>query len=89
MKKIRIILATVVIVLSIGGALATRPAAGNCAFQQQYRMVGGVWTPVGTYGMDYVCGNFPDWCTFYRPSPFFQPNYYVPCRQGEYVLIDH
>jgi len=86
MKKIRTILTAIAIVVSIGAALATGQGY-NCAFQQQYIAVGGTWVPVYNYASDYVCVAAYEMCTYYRPNPIFQPNMYVPCREGRYYMV--
>lgn len=85
MRKLKIALISSAILLAIGGAFASRPCQ-NCVYSDQYYYSGGVYYPAGTYGYDYYCWDLPGTCTYYRPDPF-NPNYYVPCRAGEYVYI--
>jgi hypothetical protein len=88
MNRIRMFLMIPVFLLSIGGALAEKSQNFACAYSQQYILVGGVYMPVGVYGVDYVCLNFPGTCTYYRPNPVFQPNVYAPCRQGYFIWVN-
>ena len=83
MKKIKWMIMTLVISLSIGGALATTPQ-GDCRTQQQYYMVaGGGYMPAGSFGVNYVCDASLNTCT-YTTDGF---NNYFPCRSGNYHFI--
>jgi hypothetical protein len=86
MKRLRLLLMIPVCLLSLGAAIA-EDQAGACAYSQQYIIVGGVYWPVNGYGSGYACLDFGGICTYYKPSPVFQPNYYAPCRQGLFVWI--
>jgi len=86
MKKIKLILISTAIVLAVGTAFATRPCAA-CEYAQQYVYTMGAYVEAGEYGYDYACVSEPGICTYYKPSPILQPNYYAPCRLGSYNLI--
>ena len=74
---------TLVISLSIGGALATTPQ-GDCRTQQQFYMVlGGGYMPAGTFGVNYTCDAAINTCT-YTTDGFGN---YFPCRSGAYRFI--
>jgi hypothetical protein len=82
MKKIKWMIMTLVVSLSIGGALATTPQ-GDCRTQQQYYLVGGVYMPTGSFGVNYVCDASLNTCT-YTTDGFGN---YFPCRSGNYHFI--
>ncbi|MBS1603586.1 MAG: hypothetical protein JST42_13030 [Bacteroidetes bacterium] len=83
MKKIKWMIMTLVVSLSIGGALATAPQ-GDCRTQPQFYMVlGGGYMPAGTYGVNYACDASLSTCT-YTTDGFGN---YFPCRSGSYHFI--
>jgi hypothetical protein len=82
MKKIKWMIMTLVVCLSVGGALATAPQ-GDCRTQQQYHLIGGVYMPTGTYGVNYACDASLNTCT-YTTDGFGN---YFPCRSGLYHAI--
>jgi hypothetical protein len=86
MKKIKLALISLTIALAIGSAYATRPCDA-CMYSVQYVYSMGTYFEVGEHGYDYTCANGAGICTYYRPSPILQPNHYVPCRMGEYLII--
>ena len=69
---------TIVVTLSVGGALATTPQ-GDCRTQTQYYQAGSTYMPAGTFGVNYVCDTSPNACTWVTDG--FQ---FFPCRQGNY-----
>lgn len=86
MKKIKLVLISLTIALAIGSAYATRPCDA-CMYSDQYIYTMGTYMDPGVWGYDYTCANGPGICTYYRPNPIFQPNFYAPCRMGEYYVI--
>lgn len=85
MKKFRLILMSLVIVLAVGGAVAsTEPP---CVYEQQYYRSGFSFLPAGQMGVQYACILCPFACTYYRPEPVLQPDNYAPCREGVYLPI--
>lgn len=87
MRKLKIVLITSAVVISIGGAFATSKQ-GSCVYATNYHLVsGGGYQPVGVLGVDYFCWNRPGTCTYYKPNPGVET--YVPCRSGQYDVIPH
>lgn len=86
MKRFKLILVSLVIVLAIGSAWATRPCQ-TCTYSDQYYYNGGFMHYAGELGYDYYCLQYGGVCTYYRPNPFTQPNVYLPCRSGVYTVI--
>lgn len=79
MKKIKWTIMTLVVSLSVGGALATAPHF-DCRNSQQYFLTGGAYMPTGTYGVNYLCNLGTNPCTY----TFDGIQTYTPCRQGNY-----
>ncbi|OQP40361.1 hypothetical protein A4D02_15710 [Niastella koreensis] len=86
MKKLKVLFITTAIVLALGSAFATR-VCNVCDYSTQYIFSMGAWQDAGEIGYDYVCTGTTGVCTYYRPNPIFQPNYYAPCKAGNYVII--
>jgi hypothetical protein len=87
MKRIKWTIMTLIISLSVGGALATAPQH-DCRTDPQYYLTGGGYMPAGTFGVNYLCDASSNNCT-YTTDGF--GNYY-PCRSGNYripVLTDN
>ena len=82
MNKIKLALIATAILTGVGGAFATKTC--SCEVATQYYFNGSGYTPAGEYGMDFDCFITAGVCTFYRPNPFSQPNYYAPCHEGAY-----
>jgi hypothetical protein len=83
MKKIKWTIMTLVVSLSVGGALATAPHF-DCRNAQQYYLTGGTYMPTpGTWGVNYVCDASSNTCT-YTTDGFGN---YFPCRIGNYRVI--
>ncbi|OQP63532.1 hypothetical protein A3860_24645 [Niastella vici] len=83
MNKIKLAFIATAILAAVGGAFATRPCV-QCEVGQQYYWNGTGYIATGEYGVDYLCGN-GGVCTYYKPDPIGQPNYYAPCRTGGYA----
>lgn len=86
MKRLKLMLVSIVIVLAIGTAFATRPCQ-SCIYSDQYYYNAGFYHEAGEYGYDFYCQQFGGTCTYYKPYPFTQPNLYLPCRTGVYTII--
>jgi hypothetical protein len=87
MNKIKLALIATAILVSIGGAFATRPCV-QCEHANQYIPSGQGYVQVGEYGIDYFCYSTSGICTYYQPDPLSQPNHYVPCRTGGYTPVE-
>jgi hypothetical protein len=85
MKKMKIIMVSIVIISAISIAWASKPSCSLCEYAQQYYKVGSSYVEAGIYGDNYICWNIAgNTCTYWRPDPVNQPNYYAPCRSGVY-----
>lgn len=78
-------LIAVAVVVSIGGAFASRQS--GCEFSTQYRQSGSSYVEAGVYGFDFVCVSNPGICTYYKPNPLVEV--YYPCRMGAYQSLYH
>ena len=82
MKRIKFMIMTLAIALSIGGAFATstRPSQSGCEGAQQYYFNGQSYVLAGKLGVDYIC-NTPssNVCTYYKVGTT-----YVACMWGSY-----
>jgi hypothetical protein len=81
MKRIKWTIMTLIVSLSVGGALATAPQT-DCRTLTQYYWTGAGYMPAGTYGVTFLCDTGADACTY-----TFDGINYWPCRQGTYRLI--
>ena len=79
MKKLKWSILSLAVIVSICGAFATRPHF-DCSNATQYALIGGVYTPAGTEGVNYVCSAGQATCTYYTVNGvnFFQ------CQAGTY-----
>jgi len=84
MNKIKLAFIATAILTAVGGAFATRPCV-QCEVGTQYYFNGTGYVNAGEYGIDYLCGGTGGVCTYYKPDPSGQPNYYAPCRIGGYA----
>jgi hypothetical protein len=82
MKKIKIILVSCAIFLAIGTSLASKCVI--CDYYQQYRLFNGVYVPAGTLGINYICVDEINTCTYYKPLP---TSNYSPCQWGTYYPL--
>jgi hypothetical protein len=85
MNKIKLALIATAILVSIGGAFATRPCL-QCEGFIQYIPSGSGYVEVGEFGVDFDCDWSGSTCTYYKPDPGM-PNYYAPCHIGSYREI--
>jgi len=88
MKRIKLVLLSTAVLFAFGTAIATRPHAYDCTFAPQYYFNGASYIPAGTYSYDYTCLSGAGVCTYYKPDPVFNPNFYLPCRYGRFQLLD-
>jgi hypothetical protein len=84
MRKVKLALIAAAVVISIGGAFASKSRCALCEGYTQFHKVNGGYVEAGEYGYDYGCWQLPGTCTYYKPDPINQPNYYAPCRAGVY-----
>ena len=79
MKKIKLIIMTLAILSSIGGAFATRPHY-DCTFSTQYFWTGSAYAPAGTFGINFICQTGANSCSYVLVG-----GQYVQCRVGTYT----
>jgi len=81
MKKVKLAFITIAILLSIGGAFATRSRV-DCRFSTQYYKVGSSYVPAGQEGIDYICKTGPGICTYIQVG-----NNWLACQTGIFEQI--
>jgi hypothetical protein len=86
MKKIKIVMVSMAIVIGVGGAFANRINT-DCTSHPQFYRDGMYYVEAGDYGVDYTCAGTIGVCTYYRPNPVTNPNYYLPCRNGFFTPL--
>jgi hypothetical protein len=84
MNKIKLAFIVTAILAAVGGAFATRPCV-QCEVGTQYYYNGIGYVYAGEYGVDFDCAGTAGVCTYYKPNPQAQPNYYAPCHTGGYT----
>ena len=84
MKKIKVAMISMAILLAVGGAFATQEDPACASAPQFYRIGFNTYLEAGELGTDYTCLTDIGVCTYYRPAPITNPNFYVPCRNGFY-----
>ena len=82
MNKIKLIIMTLAILSSIGGAFATRPHY-DCTFNTQYFWNGSGYSPAGTFGITFACLQSPNTCSYVLVN-----GVYTQCRIGTYTAIN-
>ena len=84
MKKIKFMIMTLAIALSIGGAFATSPRQSqDCQGATQYYFNGN-YVLAGKMGVDYICLTpSAQVCTYYKVG-----STYVPCMNGVYCTAN-
>jgi hypothetical protein len=82
MKKLKIIFVSSAILLAAGSAWAGRCAL--CEYYTQYRDLNGYYVQAGTMGVNYICIDDANTCTYYRTFPT-QP--WQPCHEGTYYPL--
>ncbi|HEV2479238.1 MAG TPA: hypothetical protein VGS79_06230 [Puia sp.] len=78
-KKIKGILLSTAIIISVSGVLATRPQY-DCSTQTQYYLSGGTYFPAGTEGVNYICISGTGTCTYYTNDGIN----FLTCQTGVY-----
>jgi Family of unknown function (DUF6520) len=81
MKKMKFLIMTLAIVLSIGAAFASRRSL-DCRTATQYYSVGSGYMPAGTEGVSYVCETGGATCTYYLVGLT-----YTPCQTGTWIPV--
>jgi len=76
MKKVKFIFIALAILLSIGGAFATRPSL-DCRFSPQFYWNGAGYSPAGQIGVDYICAQAGGVCTWVQSG-----STWVACQTG-------
>ena len=82
MKRIKIVIISTAILLSIGGAFATNRHQ-DCRYATQYWFNGIGYIPAGTAGFNYVCMGTFGTCTYYQVA-----GGYALCTQGSYTPVN-
>ena len=84
MKRIKLVIMTAAILLSIGGAFATK-IHQDCRYAQQYYYNGSGYTAVtGELGTTYICMDTPGTCTYY-----LAPGGYATCQLGSFQRLQN
>jgi hypothetical protein len=83
MKKVKLAFIAMAILLSIGGAFATRSHV-DCRFSPQYYWTSGGYVPAGQAGVNYLCESGGGSCTFIQVGSNWQL-----CQTGTFVQIPH
>jgi hypothetical protein len=86
MNKIKVALIAIAILTAVGGAFATKPCV-QCEINTQYYWNGQAYVLAGDDGIDYYCYDTGGVCTYYKPNPLGQPNYYAPCVTGVHMPL--
>jgi uncharacterized protein DUF6520 len=84
MKKIKLAIMVTAILLSVGGAFATKLNQA-CAGAPQYYWNGAGMIPAGVMGWDYYCAHDNgSTCTYYQVA-----GGYAACQLGVWIMIQH
>jgi hypothetical protein len=86
MSKVKMVFVAIAILAAVGGAFATRPCV-QCEHSKQYYYNGQGYIDAGQYGVNFDCWVTGGVCTYYRPDPIGQPNYYAPCHEGVFMPL--
>ncbi|HMH20303.1 MAG TPA: DUF6520 family protein [Puia sp.] len=81
MKRIKLIIMSSAILLSIGGAFATNRHQ-DCRYATQYVFNGGTYVYAGEAGYNYVCMGNGGNCTYYQVA-----GGYALCQTGTYTPV--
>lgn len=87
MKKLKLGLMAAAIVVAVSSAFASKPPDDLCYMELQY-WYNGSYHEAGEYGLNYYCSGSTGVCTYWRPDPVGQPNYYQACKIGTYNPIN-
>ena len=79
MNKIKLVIMTTAIFLSLGSAFV-KAATADCVFTQQYYLSGSNYVMTGVFGHDYYCDTGIGACTY-----ILSGGNYVQCRIGSYL----
>jgi hypothetical protein len=79
MKKIKWTIMTLTILLSVGGAMASRFQQPGCAQLTQYWFDGANYHLAGKQGANYICESSANVCTY-----TYNGVVYTPCQMGSY-----
>jgi hypothetical protein len=84
MRKIKTVLMSVAVLITVGAALASNSKA-PCSSLPQYWKYGNNYYPAGIENFDYVC-EFDHFgtCTYYYDS---STNTYKPCKWGKILWL--
>jgi len=82
---------SVAIVVAVCSAFITKVTDPLCEDCTQYYLSGDNYYFAGEFGVNYDCDEFNQatTCSYYKPNPAGQPNYYAPGRLGTYVYLYH
>jgi hypothetical protein len=84
MKRVKLAIMAAAILLSIGGAFATK-IHQDCRYAQQYVYTGSGYMPItGELGTTYYCVDVPGTCTYNLVAAG-----YAACQAGGYQPINH
>ena len=83
MKKIKWAIMTSAILLSIGGAFATKQP-NDCTSDYQYYLSGSNYVYAGIMGVNYICKASSNTCTYYWNTNDSQ---YEGCQTGDFSII--
>jgi hypothetical protein len=81
MKKVKLVIISTAILLSVGGAFATG-LHFDCRLNPQFHMVGSGFLPAGQLGVDYLCQGSVGTCTYIKVGSNYQA-----CQTGVYTVI--
>lgn len=89
MKYLKALLTAAIVMIAVSGAVATNMATKcyDCSNATMYYFNGTTYIPAGEYGWDFYCNGTIGICTYYKPDPYFNPNYYEICRYGTFTRI--
>lgn len=79
MKKIKLIIMTLAVLISIGGAFATRPHY-DCTFSTQYYWNGSAYLQAGVFGVNFICQESANSCSYVLVN-----GVYTQCRVGTFA----
>ena len=80
MKKVKWTLMSLAVIISVGGAFASRLHNQTCSGDTQYYYAGGVYTNAGKLGTNYLCDSGSGTCTYYTNDGI----HYYSCVSGVY-----
>jgi len=85
MKKMKVTIMALAILLSIGGAFATKLRSDDaCLTATQYHKVGTAYVPCGLYGTNFDCSVSSNTCTYWmNPAT----NQYEQCHIGTWAFL--